>query len=53
MELEEGVSERSEAVPTAPTIIPNLLNLNSLANTIAAYTIPIIALTIANLTIIT
>lgn len=51
----EGVSERSEAVPTAP---PNPLNLpntqttlNSPANTIAAYIIPIITLTIAKLII--
>lgn len=49
----EGVDERSESVPTTPPITSNLSNLNSPANTIAAYTIPIIVLAIANLDSIT
>lgn len=45
----EDVDERSESVPTASPVTPASLNLNTPANTIADYTIPITTLTIANL----
>lgn len=50
-------ASESGAAPTAPANPPNLPNsqttLNSPANTIIAYTIPIITLAIANLDTIT
>ena len=53
--VREGIVDRRETVPTAPTNPLNLPNsqttLNSPANTIAAYIIPIITLTIAKLII--